>query len=507
MTIEKLKKIVIVGGGTAGWIAAACLAKLFKPQGVAIELVESPDIPTVGVGEATIPPILNYLSLLNIDERDFIRKTHATFKLGIKFTDWRVKGEYYWHQFGTVGSNIDGIAFYQHWLKSLQRGAVTQFTDFAPAIAMASDNKFAKVPPNDTSIMAGAKYALHFDAGLVAKYLQDYSVGLGAVHHLANVVQVKQGDNGFIESLELDTEAQLNGDFFVDCTGFSGLLIDKTLNVGFEDWSHFLPCNSAVVAQTHNAKNLFPYTQSTARESGWQWHIPLQNRAGNGYVYCNSFTTDQAAEQHFIGGLKEKMITEPRVLRFTTGKRKEIWSKNCLALGLASGFLEPLESTSIHLVMKAILKFVEMFPTKDCPVATLKEFNRVMDIEYSCIRDFIVLHYCTTQRTDTEFWRHCGSMAIPDSLAEKIELFKAQGRLYKNELDLFTANSWYAVLEGMGIRPRAYDPLVDFSAVPEVEQQMANALATLHAIVPRLPSHEDFIQEHCSAFPKERVLA
>jgi tryptophan halogenase len=500
MNNNKLENIVIVGGGTAGWMAAACLAKVLKNSACKITLVESPEISTIGVGEATIPPIVDFIRMLEIDERDFIQKTQATFKLAIQFQDWRRVGESYWHQFGTVGTNIDGLPFYQHWLKSTLNGNTADFTDYAPSIAMAKWGKFVIVPEHERSILAGSKYAWHFDATLVAKYLSSYSIQNAVTHIQSHVETVELNSEGFIASICLSHGNKIAGDFFIDCTGFKGLLIEGALATGYEDWSHFLPCNSAIVAQTQNAGLVAPYTQSKALDAGWQWRIPLQHRTGNGYVFCNDFTNIEHAEAQFRKSLEGKLLTEPRILNFTTGKRKKIWNKNCLALGLAAGFLEPLESTSIHLIVKAIVKFTQMLPLKEHQEPLLDEYNRIISAEYECIRDFIVLHYCTTERDDSAFWRYCKNMAIPDSLKLKLNLFKCQGRLYKNEFDLFTDNSWYAVLNGMGVRPNGYDPLIDMSDQSEVMKILTSGLHSLEDVVQKLPAHDAFIKENCPAF-------
>lgn len=495
-----IKQILIVGGGTSGWMAAACFAKMLKPLGVGITLVESSEIGTVGVGEATIPPILGFLKLLGIDETDFIRSTQASFKLGIQFADWRQLGSSYWHQFGTVGANIDGFEFYQHWLKSKKHGNQSDFTDYAPSIVMAQAKKFARLNDNTQSPFCGANYALHFDASLVARYLRDYSEVRGVERLDGKIQRVHLNDDANIKSVELTDGRNIHADFFIDCSGFKALLIEGALHTGYEDWSHYLPCNSAVVAQTENVEAPAPYTKSTALTYGWQWKIPLQHRSGNGYVFCNSYTSDDEAEALFRSNLVGEILTSPRFLRFTTGKRKKLWNKNCVAVGLASGFLEPLESTSIHLAMKAILKLVEMFPSDlNDMLPTQCEYNRIMGAEYESVRDFIVLHYCTTDRTDTEFWRACRALKIPESLHERIELFKVQGRLYKDEFDLFTANSWYAVLEGMGVRPRGYDPLVDHSDVIDINRRMDMAIQVMRIAVNSLPSHERYIELNCPA--------
>lgn len=490
-----LKHIVIVGGGTSGWMAASCFAKMLTPLNIKVTLVESSEIGTVGVGEATIPPILDFLRLLEIDEDDFVRATQATFKLAIRFVDWRELGQSYWHQFGTVGANIDGIEFYQHWLKSKRFGNAAEFTDYSPAIVMAKSNKFSKSVMEANQSLAGAKYALHFDASLVAAYLRQYAEQRGVRRIDARVASVTLANNGFIEGITLEGGELLTADFFVDCSGFRGILIEEGLATGYEDWSRYLPCDTAVVVQTANSRSPSPYTQSRALANGWQWRIPLQHRTGNGYVFSSRYTDSTEAEHLFRQNLMGDVIGEPRFVHFLTGKRKKFWNKNCVAVGLASGFLEPLESTSIHLAMKAIIKFVELLPVSvyDC-LATANEYNRILDAEYRSIRDFIILHYCTTKRTDTEFWQACANMEIPGSLAERLDLFMSQGRLYRDEFDLFTSNSWYAVLDGMGLRPRGYDPLVNLSNYEEVERMMSRAFQVMHNSAEFLPNHTEFIE-------------
>lgn len=495
-----LKKIIIVGGGTSGWMAAACFAKMLRPLGINITLIESSEIATVGVGEATIPPILDFIRLLGIDERHFIQATQATFKLGIKFIDWSELGQSYWHQFGTVGANVDGVEFYQHWLKSKRMGNTAAFTDYSPAIKMAQKNKFSRSVLEPQQPLSGAKYALHFDATLVADYLREYAEQRGVFRVDARIASASLTVHGAVKEIILEDGRTLDADVFIDCSGLRGLLIEETLATGYEDWSCYLPCDSAVVVQTTNEGAPAPYTQSTALANGWQWRIPLQHRTGNGYVYSSRYSDPQAAEDLFRQNLTGKLIAEPRFLRFVTGKRKKLWNKNCIAVGLASGFLEPLESTSIHLAMKSILKFVELLPADidDC-LATQREYNRLMDAEYRSVRDFIVLHYCTTKRKDTDFWRACHTMEIPESLRERLDVFSSQGRLYRDEFDLFTSNSWYAVLEGMGVRPRGYDPLIDLSCYEEVESMMARALDLMHKAAEALPEHAKFLELYCGA--------
>lgn len=496
---KRIKKIIIVGGGTSGWMAAACFAKMLIPLGIKITVIESSEIGTVGVGEATIPPILDYLRLLEIDERHFIQSTQATFKLGIKFKDWHHLNHSYWHQFGSVGGNIDGVQFYQHWLRSKQAGNPLTFTDYSPSVVMAKKDKF-EIISDTKSPLHGSKYALHFDAALVASYLRDYAEKKGVTRIDNKIQRIVLSGQGDVEGVVLDGGEVETADFFIDCSGFKGLIIEEALKSGYEDWSSYLPCNSAVVAQTENVGSAHPYTQSTALLCGWQWRIPLQQRSGNGYVFCDKYCTDEEATALFVKNLQGELVTAPRILGFLTGKRKEIWKQNCVAVGLASGFLEPLESTSIHLAMKTILKFVEMLPSACIDQPTIDEFNRQLDAEYESIRDFIILHYCTTQRNDSDFWRWCRSMELPQSLSTKINLFKSSGRLYRDEFNLFTANSWYAVFEGMGLRPEGLDPLVELSQAAEVSSMMQNAIFKMAQSVEGLLEHDEFIRRHCPAY-------
>jgi len=493
MQQEPISSYIIVGGGTAGWIAAAVLARANQHSNVNIEVVESPNIPSIGVGEATIPSIMDLLEYLNIPAKDFILKTQATFKLGIKFKDWLTVGHEYWHQFGHIGNHIDGKPFYQHWLKHHMFAPRYALTDFSPAVALAKHDKFYITPKNQPDQFSTSSYALHFDAGLVAQYLTEYCKSLGVKHHLAHVDSVTQHTNGNIASVKLADGYNLAGDFFIDCTGQKALLMEKTLNVGFENWQHFLPVDSAIAVQSSSLEKLPPYTTAVAHEHGWRWQIPLQNRTGNGYVYCSEFCSDQAAlellEQHV-----SNFVTEPKKIKFITGKRDKIWSKNCLAVGLSSGFLEPLESTSIYLIMRTMLNFVQSLPTQSLMPATIKEFNRRIDHEYLCIRDFIVLHYCESKREDSAFWRSWQQREIPSTLSEKIALFLEQGRLFEDQYDLFSSQSWYAVLAGMNVQPLAYDPLVDASEFNKIEQAFVKSAQSLQTAASHRMLHKDYIK-------------
>jgi tryptophan halogenase len=488
-----IKDYVIVGGGTAGWISAAILARTLQGTEHTITVIESPNIPTIGVGEATIPSIVDMLELLQIPLRDFILKTNATFKLGIKFVDWKEKDHHYWHQFGNIGNKIDAQPFYQHWLKHQSIQPQFELTDFSPAIALAKQNKFFIPDPKHPTNLSQSTYALHFDAGLVAKYLTEYCLTKNVTLIRDHVEKTILNNEGNISSVQLSNQDTVHGEFFIDCTGQNALLINKALRVGYENWQHYLPVNKAVAVQSELLSPLPPYTQSIAHEHGWRWQIPLQNRTGNGYVYCSDYCSDEEA----INLLKQhvpNMITEPKVIGFTTGKRNKVWHKNCLAVGLSSGFLEPLESTSIYLIMKTMLNFVQSLPSKTMFEPTINEFNRLIDNEYKDIRDFIILHYCETKRSDNEFWKMWKNLAIPDSLQTKLDLFKCQGRLYENHYDLFSSESWYAVLEGMGVRPQSYDPIIDKSVSSKINAALIESAKALNINASKTLDHAEYIQ-------------
>ncbi len=490
---QSLKSYVIIGGGTAGWISASILAHVLQNTDVSITVIESPDIPTIGVGEATIPSFVDLLTFLGISQQDFIIKTKATFKLGIKFIDWSLQGEHYWHPFGVIGSKIDGKDFYQHWLKANLNGAVNDFTNFSPAIAMAKEHRFHIPDPKKRSNLSNSAYALHFDASTAAEYLAEYAMSKGVKRIKDHVEQVSQYPDGRIKSVFLRKQESISGDFFIDCSGQSALLIKKALRVGRVDWQHYLPVNRAVAMQTEKIQSLPSYTESIAHKNGWQWRIPLQNRTGNGFVYCSDYCDDQQATDFLTNQIQGKIITDPRTIKFTTGKTDKFWHQNCLAVGLSAGFLEPLESTGIYLIMRSMLNFVKMLPNAQLAEITQREYNRLMDEEYENIRDFIVLHYCVSKRSDSDFWRMWQHNPIPQSLENKLELFKSQGRLYQNKVDLFASDSWYAVLEGMKVTPEAYDPTVDASNFEQIEKILAQSESALSASVKKLLTHQEYI--------------
>lgn len=497
-----IRSLIILGGGTSGWMTAAALAHFFVPQGVQVTLVESEAIGTVGVGEATLPHLRFFNQTLGIDEQEFMRATGASYKLGIEFNNWGKQGDSYIHPFGDYGQDIKGVAFHHYWLKQHLQGKAHPIDEYSLPIMAAQQNKFLFPSSDERSILSTFSYAYHIDAGLYARYLRSYSEARGVVRQEGKVVAVSQTDSGNIRSITLDNGLELAADMFIDCSGFRGVLIEQTLKTGYEDWSQWLPCNRAVAVPTQRStgtersSSFPPYTKAIARDAGWQWRIPLQHRTGNGLVYCSDFCSDEQALDTLLQNLNAPTTAEPNFLRFVTGKRKQAWNKNCIAIGLAGGFLEPLESTSIYLIQIAIMKLVEFFPDRDFDAAPRAEFNRQLDLEYDRVRDFLILHYHATQRSDSEFWNHCRAMKIPDELAHKMELFRARGHVVQYKQGLFLEPSWVAVYLGQGIIPQAFDARVhnlsDFDC--------AAFMAETHSLVARasgdMPLHEKFLQHH-----------
>jgi tryptophan 7-halogenase len=493
-----VRRILIVGGGTAGWMAAAALAR-FVGSACEIMLVESHEIGTVGVGEATIPQIRLFNEGLGIDENAFVRATQATFKLGIEFVDWSRPGERYIHGFGSVGRKLGLVAYHHYWLRHLREGGARDLWDASPNVLAARENRFGR-PVERAGAPSGVGYAFHFDANLYAQFLRQYAEVRGVVRTEGKVTEVSlNSGTGFIESVTLSSGQRIEADLFIDCSGFKGVLIEQTLKSGYEDWSHYLPCNAALAVPSQSSGVLTPYTRSTALEAGWQWRIPLQHRTGNGYVYCRDFLSDDAAAQTLLASLDGAPLADPRPLRFVTGKRRQIWKKNCVALGLASGFLEPLESTSIHLIQTGIARLLNFFPTLDFPQTDIDAFNAQSDFEYSAIRDFIVLHYRANQREGSDFWRQCREMSLPESLTEKIALFEESGRIFRNNLELFDEPSWLQVMWGQRLRPRRYHPLADRITAAQLTEYLDLTHKQAHGVAAAMPLHADFIARHCAA--------
>ncbi|OGT56515.1 MAG: tryptophan halogenase [Gammaproteobacteria bacterium RIFCSPHIGHO2_12_FULL_63_22] len=500
MVPERVKRVLIVGGGTAGWMTAAFLSQALG-KGVRIELVESDEISTVGVGEATIPPINNFNTALGIDEDEFIKQTQATFKLGIQFKNWGALGDSYIHGFGTMGHVTGVVDFHHYWLKMFQAGKVDRIEDYSINLLACEKNKFMRgTDKYPNSPLKDIGHAFHFDAGLYARYLRVYAEQHGVARTEGKIVGVQQHpESGFVTSVTMENGNVIEADLFVDCSGFRGLLIEQTLKTGYDDWSHWLPVNRALAVPCESVAPLTPYTRSTARSAGWQWRIPLQNRIGNGHVYCSDYISDDEAASVLMANLDGKALAEPRPLRFVTGKRKKFWDKNVVAIGLSSGFMEPLESTSIHLIQKGVSRLVSFFPDKGFEQPDIDEFNRQSTQEFEQIRDFIILHYTATERDDTPFWNYCRTMPIPDTLQQKIDLFKSNGRLFRINNELFTEISWFQVMFGQRIRPQGYHPLVDAKPEDLIERMVADVKRVMHGVVDHMPTHEAFIAQNCKA--------
>jgi tryptophan halogenase len=491
MEYQKIKHVVIAGGGTAGWMAAAAVAKLLGKT-VKVSLVESEEIGTVGVGEATIPTLLTLHELLKIKEQDFISAVGGTFKLGISFENWHDVGKDYIHSFGYTGKDCWAAGFQHFWLKGKELGISKDFGEYCNEWAAAKQNRFAVLPNQNLN------YAYHFDSSRYAAFLRKIAEEHGAVRIEGKIEAVQQHEQtGFITGLRLESGQQVDGDFFVDCTGFRGLLIEQTLHAGYDDWQHWLPCDSALAVQTENVQPPIPYTRSIAHEAGWQWRIPLQHRTGNGLVYCSKFWSRDEAEAKLRGNLEGELVTDPRPIKFQTGTRRRHWVKNCVAVGLSSGFMEPLESTSIHLIQRSIVRFMQMFPSDGVRQPDIEEFNNQMKFEIENIRDFIILHYHVTNRTDTPFWRHCRTMEIPESLQHRIDLFKETGRVFKVPTELFGENSWTQVMLGQGLSPEQYHPIVNMMDEQELRDFLGGIHGSVERLVSQLPEHQRFIDHYC----------
>lgn len=490
MTTEKVQNVVVVGGGTAGWTAATSIAKLVGAN-LNVSLVESDAIGTVGVGEATIPAFISLHRLLKIDEADFLANVQGTIKLGIQFENWRDVGDKYVHAFGFTGQGCWAAGFQHFWLKAKQLGFAEDYGRYSAELMAAKSNRFGLLKENSPS------YAYHIDATAYAGYLRKIAEKDGVKRIEGKIVDVNQSESGDIASVVLESGQVVEGDLFIDCTGFFSLLMGKTLETEFEDWTHWLPCDRAIAVQTSAVEDPIPYTRSIAHDSGWQWRIPLQTRVGNGLVYCSDFMSDDEARETLLNNIEGDVLTEPRVLRFTTGQRAKHWNRNCIALGLSSGFLEPLESTSIHLIQRGVIRLMQMFPYNGVVKADQDEFNRQMDTEFRFIRDFIIMHYHVNERTDSEFWTRCREMDIPESLQHRLNLFRDTGRVFQAEGDVFTEDSWTQVMLGQGIEPRSYHTIVDMMSDDELRQFMQVLRQRVDHVVGQLPSHQQFITQYC----------
>jgi tryptophan halogenase len=488
---SRIKRIAIVGGGTAGWMAASILARALPGTGCVITVIESPDIGTVGVGEATIPPIIDLLRFLNINEGDFVKHTQSTYKLGIKFTDWTRAGYTYWHPFGAFGAMINLRPFFHAWQKGKASGLSMKFNDFSLCAALGDAGKFRFPDPAAQGPVSGLRYALHFDASLVAQYLRSYSEQLGVTRLERTVADATLREDGFIDEIVFNGGTRLQADLYIDCSGFRGLLIEGALKTGYLDWTDMLPCDRAVAMPTELSTARPPYTEASARAAGWRWRIPLQHRVGNGYVYSSAHISDAQALDDLSSVVGGKPTADPRFLRFVTGRRKLLWNRNCVALGLASGFLEPLESTSIHMVMSGTYKLLEHFPNTAFAQENIDSYNNELIQEIERIRDFIILHYLTG-RTDTPLWAYCQTMKLPDSLLQRIELYKRTGRIRYKAGELFTDLSWFYIFEGIGITPESYDPMMDVVTLGKLREILGAMAQSNTEAVQGVPSHDSY---------------
>jgi tryptophan halogenase len=497
MNDRQIRSVVIVGGGTAGWMAAAGLSKSLEGLGIRIRLIESGQIGSIGVGEATIPPLMDFIRQLGIAEDELVRDVKATYKLGIGYRDWTRPGHFYFHPFGPTGPGIGSIPFPAYWLKMFLAGKAAPLEEYSIQAVAATRGRFRRPVHAPNTPLNKITYALHFDASSFARYLRGFAEARGVQRTEGDVRRVSvRPQDGFVESVTLESGESISADLFIDCSGFRGLLIEEALETGYDDWSHWLPCDRALVVHSERAAEPDPYTLVTARDAGWQWRIPLQHRDGNGYVYCSAFTSEDAAGAVFSTKLPGKPLTDPTSLRFTPGRRQRAWHKNCVALGLAAGFLEPLEATSIHLIQRGIAMLLRFFPDRDFAPAEIERYNRTLKFEFERVRDFLLLHYSQTERTEP-FWDHCRSIAPTEALREKIELFQSHGRILREESELFPVLSWLSVLVGQNIIPRRYDPMVDCLDPNKIQSKLAEIRDSVRRCADAMPSHQEFIDQHC----------
>ncbi|MCC2957233.1 tryptophan 7-halogenase [Massilia sp. IC2-477] len=497
---EALKDIVIVGGGTAGWMTAAALSTMLNGR-YNIRLVESDEIGIVGVGEATIPMIQRFNRVLGIDEHEFMRETQGSFKLGIEFVNWGRVGERYMHGFGRLGQDLATVPFDQYWQKMRLAGKAAPLEEYSITRMAAKAGKF--MPPRfdvQNSPLRDINYAYHFDASLYAKYLRKLAESRGVVRIEGRITRVTQREpDGHVDAVELENGSRVEGELFIDCSGFRGLLIEQTLQTGYEDWTHWLPADRALAVPCESAPAITPYTRATAHKSGWQWRIPLQHRTGNGHVYCSRFISDDEAAATLLANLDGKALAEPRLIKFQTGMRKLAWNRNVVALGLASGFLEPLESTSIHLIQSGIQRLIDFFPDRGWSEIDRDEYNRQSRFDYERIRDFIVLHYHLNQRTDSPYWQECAHMAIPETLQRKMDMYRTHGRVVRVDNELFSEVGWIQVFEGQNMPIEGYHPLADTQSEEDIAEYLASVREVIAKCVEVMPSHNDYIAKMCAA--------
>ncbi|MDK6077269.1 tryptophan halogenase family protein [Massilia varians] len=500
MHTEPIKDIVIVGGGTAGWMTAAALSTVLNGR-YNIRLVESDEIGIVGVGEATIPMIQRFNRVLGIDENEFMRETQGSFKLGIEFVNWGKLGDRYMHGFGRLGQDLATLPFDQYWNKMRRAGKAAPLEEYSITRMASKANKF--MPPRfdvPNSPLRDIGYAYHFDASLYAKFLRKLSESRGVVRIEGKITRATLREpDGHIDAVELENGARVEGELFIDCSGFRGLLIEQTLQTGYEDWTHWLPADRALAVPCESAPVITPYTRSTAHTSGWQWRIPLQHRTGNGHVYCSRFISDDEAAATLLANLDGRALAEPRLIRFQTGMRKLAWNRNVVALGLASGFLEPLESTSIHLIQSGIQRLLDFFPDRGWSAIDRDEYNRQSRFDYERIRDFIILHYHLNQRTDSAYWKECANMAIPDTLRHKMAMYRSHGRVVRVDNELFSEVGWIQVFEGQNMPIEGYHPLADAQADEDIAEYLESVRDVIAKCVDVMPSHNDYIARMCTA--------
>jgi tryptophan halogenase len=491
---RRIRSVAIVGGGTAGWMAAAALSKSLAGMDVRLRLIESARVEPIGVGEATVPPIVDFIRQLGIDEGDLVRDIKATYKLGIGYRDWTRPGHFYFHPFGPAGPGIGNVPFQAYWLKMLLEGKAQRLEEYSIQSVAALRGRFARPVHAPNTPRNKITYALHFDAGRFARYLRRYAEAHGVLRTEGHVRGVTvRGADGFIESVILESGERVGADLYIDCSGFQGVLIEGALHAGYRDWSHWLPCDRAMIVHSERSAPPNPYTLVTARDAGWQWQIPLQHRDGNGYVYSGEFGSDDAAKALLLGSLDGRTLSEPVGLSFRPGLRNVAWKKNVVALGLAAGFLEPLEATSIHLIQRGVAMLLKFFPDRDFAAADIDRYNRTLESEFGAVRDFLLLHYRQTARAG-RFWQHCREMPLTDSLREKIELFRSHGRILREDTELFPVLSWLSVMVGQDLIPRRYDPLVDGIEPRRIECRLEELRASVKECVEAMPSHWDFIQ-------------
>ena len=497
-----IEKIVIVGGGTAGWMAAAVLSRIKAGREVEIVLIESEAIGTIGVGEATIPPFVNFNKLLGIDEAEMLAEVQGSFKLGIQFANWGKRGDRYIHPFGGYGYEIEGVSFHHIWHRLHANGDPRPLQVFNLETLAAYFGKFARTADYAREDLPPINYAYHIDAGRYARFLRRYAEARGVVRREGRVADVAlDGESGFVTTLTLENGDEIAGDLFVDCSGFRGLLIEQALETGYEDWTHWLPCDRAVALPCNrdDGSEPAPFTSSTAHSAGWQWQVPLQRRNGNGHVYCSEFMGDDEAHDILVANMVGKPTADPNFLRFTTGRRKKFWNRNVVALGLAAGFMEPLESTSIHLVNTGINKLVSVLSFDGITQVQQDAYNRLTEIEYARIRDFLILHYHATTRDDSAFWNHCRTMSVPETLTEKTELFRRSGQIFREEDELFNETSWTAVMTGQGIEMGGHNVMADGLPLDRLKGEIDEIEKSIRYLVGVMPSHGAYLQKYCPA--------